>query len=266
MKLELACRVAQGVRGSCDDRALLLGKILDQDSHSGEGDAPLIAVVCDGCGGYAGGGTAAETVLSALSQAPLETLADPGGLVEALEGARRAVEGKKRELPQLSEMCTTVAGCVFLEDRTFVFHAGDSRVYRYDGTSLARMTVDHSAVQSMVDAGRMSAEDGRKSPQRKIITRCIGMDCPPPEIYVSQSPVLPGEVFLLCSDGLWECMPDEELKGLLSQGGAPAGQVERLVDYALQAGSDDNITACLCARRGGDMAAEATAEEPFVLD
>ena len=130
MKLELACRVAQGVRGSCDDRALLLGKILDQDSHSGEGDAPLIAVVCDGCGGYAGGGTAAETVLSALSQAPLETLADPGGLVEALEGARRAVEEKKRELPQLSEMCTTVAGCVFLEDRTFVFHAGDSRVYR----------------------------------------------------------------------------------------------------------------------------------------
>ena len=152
------------------------------------------------------------------------------------EEARRAVEGKKRELPELSEMCTTVAGCVFLEDRTFVFHAGDSRVYRYDGTSLARMTVDHSAVQSMVDAGRMSAEDGRKSPQRNIITRCIGMDCPPPEIYVSQSPVLPGEVFLLCSDGLWECMPDEELKAEankweLSHGGISGRTAQQFVNY-----------------------------------
>lgn len=263
MKLEVACKVAQGVRDSNDDRALLMGRILDRESYSEEADTPLTAVVCDGCGGYAGGGIAAEAVLSALSQALPETLADLAGLAEALEAARRAVDEKKRELPQFSEMCTTVAGCVFQEDRTVIFHAGDSRVYRYDGTSLARMTIDHSVIQSMVDAGRISPEDGRTSPLRNVINRCIGMDCPPPEIYISNSPILPGETFLLCSDGFWECVPDEELKRLLGQDGTPAEQVERLVDYALQAGSDDNITVCLCAHCGG---AGMEAEEPFVLD
>lgn len=262
MKLEFAGRVEQGARGCNDDRALLMGRILDRESYSGEADAPLLAVVCDGCGGYAGGGTAAETVLSVLSRTPPETLADPSGLAEALEAARRAVDEKKRDLPQLSEMCTTVAGCVFREDRTVIFHAGDSRVYRYDGASLARMTVDHSVVQSMVDAGRISEEDGRLSPLRNIIDRCIGIDCPPPEVYVSNSPIMPGETFLLCSDGFWECVPDGELKRLLDWDGTPAEQAERLVDYALREGSDDNITVCLCALRGGGMEAEA----PFILD
>lgn len=263
MELQLACRVAQGPRASSDDRALLLGRILDRESCSGQADTPLIAAVCDGCGGYAGGGLAAETVLSVLSRTPPETLTEPGKLAETLEAARRAVDEKSREEPRFSQMCTTVAGCVFLEDRTLIFHAGDSRVYRYDGTSLARMTVDHSAVQSMVDAGRISAEDGRSSPQRNVITRCIGMDCPPPEIYVSHSPILPGETFLLCSDGFWDCVPDGELKELLRQSGSPAEQVERLVEYALRAGSDDNVTVCLCACRGG---ARPAAEAPFVLD
>lgn len=263
MKLQFAGRVAQGVRSCNDDRALLMGRILDRESYSGEADTPLAAAVCDGCGGYAGGGIAAETVLSVLSRAQPETLADPAGLAEALEASRRAVDEKKRELPQLSEMCTTVAGCVFGEDRTVIFHAGDSRVYRYDGTSLARMTVDHSVVQSMLDAGRISPEDGRTNPLRSIIDRCIGTDCPPPEVYVSNSPILPGETFLLCSDGFWECVPDREIKELLHQEGTPAQQVERLVDRSLRAGSGDNITVCLCVRPGGGGGAEET---PFVLD
>lgn len=263
MELQLACRVAQGPRSSSDDRALLLGRILDRESCSGQGDTPLIAAVCDGCGGYAGGGIAAETVLSALSRTPPETLAEPNKLAEALEAARRAVDEKSREEPRFSQMCTTVAGCVFLEDRTLVFHAGDSRVYRYDGTSLARMTVDHSVVQSMLDAGRISPEDGRTNPLRNIIDRCIGTDCPPPEVYVSNSPILPGETFLLCSDGFWECVPDGEIKELLRQGGTPAQQVERLVDRSLRAGSGDNITVCLCVRPGGGGGTE---EAPFVLD
>ena len=263
MKLQLACRTVQGLRASSDDRALILGQILDRASCPGETDTPLIAAVCDGCGGYAGGGIAAEAVLSVLSGTPPEGLADADGLAKALEAARRAVDEEKRRAPQFSEMCTTVAGCVFLEDCTLIFHAGDSRVYRYDGASLARMTVDHSAVQSMVDAGRISPEEGRRSPQRNIITRCIGVDCLPPEIYLSGEPIMPGETFLLCSDGFWDCVPDGGIKALLSQGGSPIEQAERLVEYALRAGSDDNITVCLCTRCGGIVPA---AEVPFVLD
>ena len=263
MKLELACKVEQGARNSSDDRALLLGRVLDREACSGEADTPLIAAVCDGCGGYAGGGIAAETVLSVLSRTLPEALADPDRIAEVLEAARRAVDEKKREAPHLAGMCTTVAGCVFLEDRTVIFHAGDSRVYRYDGITLARMTVDHSAVQSMVDAGRMSEEESRASPQRNVITRCIGIDCLPPEIYISHSPILPGETFLLCSDGFWDWVPDGELRELLHRDESPARQAERLVDYALRAGSDDNITVCLCTRPGEIGSAEEVA---FVLD
>ena len=265
MEIEFACRVEQGIREYNDDRALILGRILDRESYHGTGGVPSAVAVCDGCGGYAGGGTAAETVLSVLSKAPPDILAAPERLEEALEAARWAMCEKKRELPQFSEMCTTVAGCVFREDSTIIFHAGDSRVYRYDGVSLAQMTVDHSIVQSMVDAGRLTVEESQASPQRNIINRCIGVDCPPPEIYISNSPIMPGEVFLLCSDGFWECFRSGEIKRLLSQGGDPAQQVERLVDCALQAGSDDNITVCLCVCRGN---AVANAEEkmPFVLD
>lgn len=263
MKIDFACRVEQGARKYNDDRALILSRIVDRSSFWGEGGVPALAVVCDGCGGYAGGGVAAEAVLSVLAQALPETLADPERLAEVLEAARRAVYDKKRELPQFSEMCTTVAGCVFCEDNTVIFHAGDSRVYRYDGTSLAQMTVDHSVVQSMVDAGRISVEEAHISPQRNTINRCIGVDCLPPEIYISKSPIMPGETYLICSDGFWECLRDEEIKQLLSRGGTPAEQAERLVDYALQAGSDDNISVCLCACQGNTGLEE---KKPFVLD
>lgn len=263
MEIEFACRVAQGVRDYNDDRALILGRILDRESCFGSSGVPSVAVVCDGCGGYAGGGTAAETVLSVLGQALPETLADSERLEEVLETARRAVYEKKRELPQFAEMCTTVAGCVFREDGTILFHAGDSRVYRYDGVSLAQMTVDHSMVQSMLDAGQLTVEESRLSPQRNIINRCIGIDCLPPEIYISNAPIMPGETYLLCSDGFWECFQSREIKELLSQGGDPAQQVERLVERALQAGSDDNITVCLCVCRGGAGVEE---KKPFVLD
>ena len=265
MEIEYACRVEQGVRSYNDDRALILGRVLDRESCRGTGGVPSVAAVCDGCGGYAGGGTAAETVLSVLSRARPELLADPERLEEALEAARQAVYEKKRELPQFSEMCTTVAGCVFREDGTIIFHAGDSRVYRYDGVSLAQMTVDHSMVQSMVDVGQLTLEESQASPQRNIINRCIGIDCPPPEIYISGSPIMPGETFLLCSDGFWECFRSGEIKQLLSQGGDPAQQVERLVDHALRAGSDDNITVCLCVRRG-NAGANTEEKKPFVLD
>ena len=265
MEIEYACRVEQGARSSNDDRALIPGRILDRGSGRRTWGAPSAAAVCDGCGGYAGGGIAAETVLSVLSQAPPELLADPERLGEVLEAARQAVYEKKRELPQFSEMCTTVAGCVFCENSTIIFHAGDSRVYRYDGVSLAQMTVDHSVVQSMVDVGQLTEEESQTSPQRNIIDRCIGIDCPPPEIYISISPIMPGETYLLCSDGFWECVRNEEIKRLLSEDDDPARQAERLVDHALRAGSDDNITVCLCVCRG-DAGAGAEEEKPFVLD
>ena len=262
-KIQLACRVDIGVRESNDDRALIHGRILNMEGCGGETGLPAAAIVCDGCGGYAGGGAAAETVLSVLREVSAENLADPEELNAALEAARLAVMEKKEEMPHFSAMCTTVAGCVFTETHTVIFHAGDSRVYRFDGSALARMTVDHSVVQSMVDAGRITEEEALVSPQRNTITRCIGTDCLPPEIYVSACPIAPGETYLICSDGLWEYLRDERLKELLSCELPPQELADKLVAEALLAGSDDNITACICVCPGGKEKQEETA---FVLD
>ena len=263
MNIEFACKVDIGARESNDDRGLVLDQVLDAGVYRTESTPPAVAAICDGCGGYAGGGLAARTVLETLAAVPPEALADPQRLAGTLEEARRAVYARKQEFPEFAEMCTTVAGCVFCEDSTLIFHAGDSRVYRYDGVSLARMTVDHSAVQSLVDAGHMTEEESLHSPQRNIICRCIGIECEPPNIYLSHSPIQPGEVFLLCSDGFWESVPEQQIQEILSQDRALTETAERLTAQALENGSDDNISVCLCACHGSARVVE---EMPFVLD
>lgn len=260
--IQYACRVERGLRDSNDDRALMNGSLMNESSSAGEENLPLLAVVCDGCGGYAGGGIAAQTVLGVFAEREPEELLEKEYLEDTLELCRQKVYEKKAEMPQFSEMCTTVAGCLFCEDRTVIFHAGDSRVYRFDGRRAARMTVDHSMVQEMVDMGLMTPEEARVSPARSTITRCIGIDCQPPEIYVSPGGINPGETYLICSDGLWECLTPEEIRELLGGDGTLAEKADRLIARAMENGSDDNLSVCLCGIPG-----TKAAEKPrFVLD
>lgn len=264
MKLDFACCVDIGIRETNDDRALILGRVFDREAGGGETDAPAVAVVCDGCGGYYGGGIAAQTVLEVINQALPETLADAQALSQVLESAREAVFYRKEQSPDLEKMCTTIAGCVLDEDKTLIFHAGDSRVYRYDGFALTRMTMDHSVVQEMVNMGRITDEEARHNPRRNVITRCIGVDCPAPDIYVSRVPIAPGEIYLICSDGLWEYLEDSRMEDLLANCDTDLQSLAcRMADMALEQGSNDNITVVLCARPGSLVIPEST---PFLLD
>ena len=149
MEIDYAARVEIGTKESNDDRVLIDGQILDMTSRDGVLVLPAIAVVCDGCGGYDGGGIAAQTVLEFLSYEIPESLEDTNYLSQVLNNCTQAVFEKKAEMPSYSKMCTTVVGCVFLSNSIVLFHSGDSRVYRYDGWGLARMTVDHSVVQQL---------------------------------------------------------------------------------------------------------------------
>lgn len=263
MKIDYAARVEIGTKETNDDRVLIDGQILDMTSKEGELILPAIAVVCDGCGGYDGGGIAAQTVLEFLSYETPESLEDTNYLAQVLDNCAQAVFEKKLEMPSYSKMCTTVAGGIFLNNSIILFHSGDSRVYRYDGWGLARMTVDHSAVQQMIDMGQITEEEALTSPNRNVITRCIGVSCPPPEIYVSNAAIAPGEKFLLCSDGLWESVSAEQIKDILSRDIPLDRMADILVDTALAQGSDDNISACICAARGNTTVTE---NKPFVLE
>lgn len=263
MKIDYAARVDIGTRETNDDRILIDGRILNMNSCSGELTLPAIAVVCDGCGGYEGGGIAAQTVLELLSHETPEDLENTNYLAQVLENCEQALADKKAEMPSYPNMCTTVAGCVFLNSSIVLFHSGDSRIYRHDRWGLARMTIDHSAVQQMIDMGQITEEEALTHPNRNIITRCIGISCLPPEIYVANTTINPGEKFLLCSDGLWESVTAEQIKEILSRDIPLDEMADVLIKTALDQGSDDNISVCICASR---ESAVVTEDKPFILE
>lgn len=263
MKIDYAARVETGTRETNEDRVLVDGQILDMTSLDGDLILPTIVAICDGCGGYDGGDIAAQTVLEVLSYEVPEALEDINYLAQVLNNCIQAVSEKKAEMPLYSKMCTTVAGCVFLNNSIVIFHSGDSRVYRYDGWGLARMTIDHSAVQQMIDIGQITEEEALISPNRNVITQCIGASCPPPKIYVANTAIAPGEKFLLCSDGLWESVFAEQIKEILSRDIPLNEIVNILIETALKQGSDDNISVCICAAPGNISIIE---NKPFVLE
>lgn len=263
MKIDFAAQVDIGIKETNDDRVLTDGKVLNMNSCSGTVDTPAIAVVCDGCGGYLGGGIAAETVLELLSYENPTDLADVEYLARVLDNCHQAIVEKQTEMPKFSKMCATVAGCVFFNDSIIIFHSGDSRVYRYDRWGLARITKDHSVVQEMIDMGEITSEEALKHPKRNLITRCIGIEGLPPEVYVLHSPINPGEKYLLCSDGLWESVSESEIKDLLDSGLPLKEVADKLVHNALLNGSDDNISVCIYASQATPIVQK---NKPFILD
>lgn len=263
MKIDFAARVDIGPKETNDDRILVSGQILDMVSHSGTTEVPFVMAVCDGCGGYAGGGIAAETVLEFLSFEEPDTLSDVNYLAEVLRNCEQVVMEKKEEMPQYSAMCTTIAGCVFCNDSIVIFHAGDSRVYRHDNWGLAKMTRDHSVVQDMIDMGEITPEEALEHPRRNVISRCIGINGPAPEIYLSHVSINPGDKYLCCSDGLWESVRDTEIKEILDSDMSLSEMADALVEKAKNQGADDNISVCICA---GEGIIDKVEKEPFILD
>lgn len=263
MKIDFAARVAIGPKETNDDRVLIDAHILDMASYSGTIDVPAVAAVCDGCGGYAGGGVAAQTVLETLSAEDAVALSDVNYLTEVLAKCQQNVMAKKEELPHFSAMCTTVAGCVFCDDSIVIFHSGDSRIYRNDRWGIAKMTIDHSLVQELVDMGEITPEEALVHPQRNIIRRCIGIECPLPDVYVSRTAINPGEKYLFCSDGLWESVNDTEIKEILDSDMSLQQMADTLIEKALVQGADDNISVCICAGQG---AVEIVENTEFILD
>ena len=247
MKIDFAARVDIGTKETNDDRILIDGKVLDTGTLNGTIEIPSIAVVCDGCGGYYGGNIAAQTVLELLSKEDPSKLSDPRYLEYVLDNCQLAVMKKKEEMPRFSEMCTTIAGCVFCSDKILFFHSGDSRVYRLDQWGIAKMTKDHSVVQDMIDMGEITPEEAMTHPRRNVITRCIGIKGRSPEIYVAHTSVHSGEKYLLCSDGLWESVSESQIKELLNSNIPLQQMADDLVQMALRQGSDDNISACICS-------------------
>lgn len=203
--------------------------------------APLF-VVADGMGGAQAGEVASMTAIQAFS----------GGLPdgppeEALESsigiANRTIHDRAHADAALSGMGTTITAAAVDSEREEVVigHVGDSRAYRLRDGILQRLTRDHSLVEEMRRRGQITEEQAEDHPQRSIITRALG---PEPEVQVDIQavPAEPGDIFMLCSDGLTTMLADERIRVLIEEASSLEAATRALVDEANIAGGRDNIT------------------------
>jgi serine/threonine protein phosphatase PrpC len=224
--------------------------------------APVF-VVADGMGGAQAGEVASKAAAEAfdrdLPDAPPERV-----LKETIESANREIHEHARADPSLAGMGTTITAAIVdpAGEEVGIGHVGDSRAYRLRGGRLERLTRDHSLVEEMRRKGQLTDAQAEDHPQRSIITRALGPE-PDVEVDVQTVPAQPGDVFLLCSDGLTTMLDDERIARILLDATAIDAAVRALIDEANRAGGRDNITAL--AFRLEDSAAPARASEGATL-
>jgi PPM family protein phosphatase len=211
-----------------------------------------VFIVCDGMGGAAAGEIASSLAVGEMLRLLSgRDVATP--LAEAIEvavcAANEAIYSRAEGNPQLNGMGTTLAGLASEGWRVLVFNVGDSRCYRLHKRKLKQISQDHSLVEEQVRMGRITPEEALRSPLRNVITRALGTQ-PSVEPDIFELKAEPGDIFLLCSDGLTGEVPDAQIEFLLAAD-LPLEQLcANLVEAANLAGGHDNIT-CLLVRAEG---------------
>ncbi len=204
--------------------------------------APLFAVA-DGMGGPAAGEVAAAIAIRILR----ETFAaaaepTPEGLMDAAQVANRSVWDQAEANPEMRGMGTTLVALALVGDgQVAAINIGDSRLYILHDGELRQVTSDHNLVAELVAEGRLSKEEAEFHPRRNVITRALGVD---PEVPVDLFllDAVPGDRFLLCSDGLFRELPDEQIASLLRRLADRQEAARELVTEAKFRGGSDNIT------------------------
>jgi protein phosphatase len=202
----------------------------------------VLVVVADGMGGHAAGADAATCAVNAVVEV-VTSAADPhAALAEAFRAAGRAV----REMPSGDERSgTTLVAAIVSPGRTTVANVGDSRAYLLHRGGARQITRDHSWVATEVSAGRLEAGLAVSHPARGHLVRAI-TGGPDVDVDVFTPPVGPGDVLVLCTDGVWEVLDGAALAALFAQPGSLAQQVANVCHTALAAGSRDNATVVAC--------------------
>jgi protein phosphatase len=204
--------------------------------------APIF-VVADGMGGAQAGEVASKAAAEAFDRDLPDGPPEPV-LRETIEAANRKIHQLARADPSRAGMGTTITAAIVdpAGEEVGVGHVGDSRAYRLRGGRLERLTRDHSLVEEMRRKGQITDAQAEEHPQRSIITRALGPE-PEVEVDLQTVPASPGDVFLLCSDGLTTMVDEERIAAVLGAAGSMSEAVRTLVDEANAAGGRDNITA-----------------------
>lgn len=218
-------------------------------------DSLGLLVLADGMGGYNAGEVAsrlaATTVLDSVRRHYAEALPEPesGGAARLLRDAIHSAHGVIRAAattePQYAGMGTTIVCGLVHGDRLSVAHVGDSRLYLWRDGQLQQLTRDHSLVEEMIARGAYAREDASRFVRRNIVTRALGIE-PGMEVELSEHPLQPGDVLLLCSDGLTDMIDDPAIAAILgNQADNLASATETLIAAANAQGGRDNISVML---------------------
>lgn len=236
------------------------GRVRQHNEDSVLANASLgLAVLADGMGGYNAGEVASDIATTVLGselehlfaiQAPGERAAS--GLVLAREAlldviarTNATIYQAARSQSEYTGMGTTLVAVQFYDDRLTVAHLGDSRLYRLRKETLKQLTADHSLLQEQIDSGMITPEQARFSRNKNLVTRALGVD-PTVTTELSDYDVLPGDVYLLCSDGLNDMVEDDDIALTLSALSVNLPLcATQLVQMANDNGGRDNVSVIL---------------------
>ncbi|MHC9532569.1 Stp1/IreP family PP2C-type Ser/Thr phosphatase [Dellaglioa sp. BT-FLS60] len=206
-------------------------------------------MVADGIGGNLGGDVASEMAVSHMGFRFEETnFSEPSHAIKwiakEVEMENKKIIEKSNQYKDLSGMGTTIVCAVFFEDKFIVANIGDSRGYLLRKQQLYQLTEDHSLVNELIKRGELSVEDAKNYPQKNMITRSLGISSEADaDIAVNDSE--PGDLLLLCTDGLTKMISDEVIKEVLENSRTVEEKCAELIRLANKAGGLDNVTALL---------------------
>ncbi len=218
-----------------------------------------LAILADGMGGHLAGEVASAMAVDIIGRNLVETLdatfrkgvaARDGRsadslITEAIQQANSAIYESARSRAEYSGMGTTVVVVLFQDNKVWIAHVGDSRLYRYRAGHLEQLTEDHSMVQELLRRGLLSPDEARTSANKNLVTRALGVE-PHVQIDVSQQLLQKDDLYLLCSDGLSDVLPDTDVELLLRTfSGKLEDAVRQIVTEVNSKWGPDNVSVIL---------------------
>lgn len=225
---------------------------LNEDSYyiSKPEDEVQVFIVADGMGGYNGGeiasslavNSARNYILSNFEKAKEDRISLLNLVKSSAQYANMVVYDKAKKSEDLKSMGTTLEVCLIYENKAFISHIGDSRIYRIRKEFMRKLTKDHSYVQQLVDEGRITKEESMNHPKKNMLVKALGCT----EYIEPDSMIkgfIKGDILLMCTDGLTNMVPEEEILKILKE--EYSNPADKLVKRANELGGLDNITAII---------------------
>ena len=246
-------------------QAVDTGRARSNNEDSVAVDEPnALAVLADGMGGYNAGEVASGMATSFIRNELGRWLTEAAGRATdeevrramdiCVDNANRAIFNAANANPQYAGMGTTLVVAAFRDGQLQLGHVGDSRCYRWRASVLSQVTRDHSLLQEQIDAGLISPEQAAFSANKNLVTRAVGVeDTVQLESHLHE--LLPGDVYLMCSDGLSDMLDDAMIARLLQMNESLPLAGQALIDAANEAGGKDNIALVLVRVAGGPTGA-----------